>query len=344
MASPGSRAGPRAGRAPGGAGGRGAPGLAARPCDRGRASAMGWCALRVRTCGEPVAAEGSGSAVQEVRARAPAAGAGVVTEGGSDIRVPAGDAAAAGGNGQVREAEHRGGWQGGGGAAAWGRRGSDEPGSAPSSSSGDDGAAAAADEDEVLQKLWRVLRSNDAADVRMAQSAGWQGQAYSKLRALLTLQGRPPARAEAGAPAEAVLASAAKRPAASPSSGGSDSGLRPASDRAAERGAGSRAKAARADAVVQLLRALLERFPRPHTRWTVLLVEVRAPETSGLRPEAWVAKSRGACMPASSAGAFAALQTCCFGVHKLLSHLGCWPASSHGLSCPCAAGFHLSRI
>ena len=273
MASPGSRAGLCAGRAPGGAGGRGVPGLAARLCDWGRGSA---CILVVRACGEPVAAEGSGSAAQGARVRVPAAGAGVVIEGSSDIRVPAGDAAAAGGDGEVQDAEHCGDWQGGGGAAAGGSRGSDEPGSGPDGFSANGAAAAGADEDEVLRKLWRVLRSGDAADVRMAQSAGWQGQAYSKLRALLTPQGRAPARAGAGAPAEAAPASAAGRPAASPASGDSGSELQSAGDSAAERGAGARAKAARADAVVQLLRALLERFPRPHMRWTVLLVEVRA--------------------------------------------------------------------
>ena len=207
----------------------------------------------------------------------PAAGAEVVIEGSSDIGVPADDAAAAGGDGQVQDAEHCGDWQGGGGAAAGGSRGSDEPGSGPDGFSADGAAAAAgADEDEVLRKLWRVLRSGDAADARMAQSAGWQGQAYSKLRALLAPQGRAPARAGAGAPAEAAAASAAGRPAARTASGDSGFELQSAGDSAAERGGGARAKAARADAVVQLLRALLERFPRPHMRWTVLLVEVRA--------------------------------------------------------------------
>ena len=252
-----------------------------------------------------MAAKGSGSAAQEVPARAPAVGAGVVLEAGSNIRVPEiqsaralCEAAAAGGDRQVHEVGIPAGWQGGGEAAAGGSRGSDEPGSGPNGFSADGGAAAVADEDEVLQKLWRVLRSSDAADVRKAQSAGWQGQAYSKLRALLTSQGQAPARSGAGPPAEAAPASAAGRPAASPISGDSGSDLQSASDCAAERGAGSRANAARAGAVVQLLRALLERFPRPHTRWTVLLVEVRAPDISEFRPEAGVAVSRGACMPA----------------------------------------------
>lgn len=140
----------------------------------------------------------------------------------------------------------------------------------------------------MLRKLWRVLRSGDAADVRMAESAGWQGQAYSKLRALLTPQSPAPAHTGAGVPADDAPALAAEQPSPDQASGARASGPGLESRRTAGRGAGraSNARVARVAAVTEVLRALLERFPEPHTRWSVLLVEVRAPETLRLGPEA----------------------------------------------------------
>ena len=280
MPSPGRQPGLCAGRAAGGAGSRAMPGLSARPGVGGREIAAG-CPAAARAHRGQAMPETGGSAAEDTHTGMPAAGlaagGGVGTEAVSDGGVPAGDAGAADGGGQVPAAESEAGWQEVEKAAVGVSRGDDAPGSSPKRGSASrghesEGAADAADEHEALQELWRVLRSGDAADVRMAMTMGWQRQAYSKLRMFLTPQ-------EARVPAEAALASAAQRPSPVHTSGGGDSARGPAlRSRTAERGAGhaSRAKVARAAAVMQLLRALLQRLPQPNMHWTVLLVQVRA--------------------------------------------------------------------